>query len=964
MTTFQRFAAAWAVLSLAATPGFPADPPLTRLHDGVVLAVGDDRLKVQVCRERIVRVLYAPDPGFFARETLMIEGSPCRETPWRLTAGDGEVTLATAALAARVRLDDGAVTFLDRDGQVLLAERRGGKTLEPALVQGETTFHVGAQFQATDGEPAHGEAFYGLGQHQNGLMDYRGHSVDLYQHNIVAAVPFLVSSRGWGLLWDNTSHTRFGDRREPTLIPSSRLYDAAGRPGGLTGTYRQGTCAAPVVATRVDAAIDFGAPEDRPAVSAVHQAAQPTASELHPRLADGDVCVTWEGEVESAGAGDYDFVVFGNNGVRLWLDGRLVVDSWRQGWLPWTDLARVRLAEKRRYPIRLEWRRDQDQGTLRLKWREPPVSEQSVSLWSEVGDGVDYYFVYGPELDAVVAGYRELTGRAPLMPRWAFGLWQSRERYETAEQGLEVLAQFRERRIPVDVLVQDWRYWPDDQWGSHRFDRERFPDPAGWIRAVHERHARLMISVWPKLYRGTEHFAELAEKGFLYPETLRRPTTDWLGHVHTFYDAFHPEARRLFWEQMSRELYAKGVDAWWMDATEPELVGEGTPEALKATMHPTALGSGARMANAYALVSSQAVWEGQRGVDPGRRVFILTRSAFAGSQRYAAATWSGDVSASWTAFANQIPAGLNFTLSGIPYWTTDVGGFAVPPRFAREDARPEDVEEWRELVTRWFQFATFCPLLRVHGQYPFRETWHFGGEDHPAYRSQLAFDHLRYRLLPYVYSLAARVTREHYTMTRALVMDFRHDPEVFGVGDQLMFGPALLVNPVTVHGARSRPVYLPRGTLWYDFWTGEAVDGGRTIEAPAPYESLPVYVKAGSIVPFGPELQYTDEKPADPITLWVWQGADADFELYEDDGVSFAYEKGAFAVIPIHWDESAQRLTLGERKGSFPGMLEERSIKVVWVAAGAPRGYTPEPEAARTIRYLGARTTLRKETPQ
>lgn len=946
MTTRLFFA--WLTASSVA-----AAQPFERLDDGVLLTVDSNRLKVQVCTERVVRVLYAPEPEFFTRDTLMIQGAPCRETPFEVTTSDGEVVLSTAALRARVGLDDGAVSFTDRDGRALLEEKRGGgKTLSAAEVQGEKTFHVGAEF-----EPAAGDGLYGLGQHQHGLMNQEGHSVDLYQNNIVASVPFLVSSRGWGLLWDNTSHTRFGDLRRPEPIPPSRLYDAAGRPGGLTGTYRQGPCSAPPVATRVDAAIEFGAPEDRPAVSSIHQAPQPTSPEVHPDLKAGDVCVTWEGEIESAAAGDYDFALFANNGVRFWLDGRLLVDSWRQGWLPWTDLARVRLDKGRRYPVRLEWRRDQDQGTLRLRWRTPPIS-RAISLWSEVGDGVDYYFVYGPELDRVIAGYRELTGGAPMMPRWAFGLWQSRERYETAKQSLDVLAEFRERQIPVDVIVQDWRYWRDDQWGSHAFDRERFPDPAGWIRALHEGHARLMISVWPKFYAGTDHFEALRKKGFLYGETLRRQTTDWLGHVHSFYDAFNPEARRLFWDQMNRELFAKGVDAWWMDATEPELIGEGTPEALKATMHPTALGSGSRMANAYALMNSRAVYEGQRAVDPERRVFILTRSAFAGIQRYASATWSGDVSSSWDAFARQIPAGLNFVLSGIPYWTTDVGGFAVPPRFAREDPDPEDVEEWRELTARWFQYAAFCPLTRVHGQFPPREMWYFGDDSHPAYRTQLAFDRLRYRLLPYVYSLAARVTREHDTMMRALVMDFGHDPEVLDVGDQFMFGPAFLVNPVTAYKARSREVYLPKGALWYDFWTGEALAGGRTITAPAPYERLPVYVQAGSIVPIGPELQYTDEKAADPLTLWVYGGADADFEIYEDDGVSNGYERGAFSTIALHWDDAGKRLVIAERSGSYPGMLEERTFRVVFVSADAPRGHTPEPDPFRTVRYQGREITV------
>jgi len=578
-----------------------------------------------------------------------------------------------------------------------------------------------------------------------------------------------------------------------------------------------------------------------------------------------------------------------------------------------------------------------------------------LSLCSEVSDGFAYSFVYGPDLDDVVAGYRELTGRAPLMPRWALGLWQSRERYRTAQESLDTLAEFRRRRIPVDTIVQDWQYWKGDEWGSHAFDPARFPDPAGWIREIHERlGARLMISVWPKFYTTTDNFRALKERGFLYPETLKRPTKDWLGNVHTFYDAFNPEARKLFWKQMNDTLFGKGVDAWWMDATEPELVGEGTPEALKAAMHPTALGSGARMANAYVLPSSQAVYEGQRSADPRKRVFILTRSAFAGVQRYASATWSGDIASDWDVLRKQIPAGLNMALSGVPWWTTDVGGFAVPRRWSTANPRREDVEEWRELVTRWFQYATFTPLLRVHGQSPNREMWFFGGDEgHRAYETQLAFDRLRYRLLPYAYTLAAETTRRHASLMRPLVMDFRDDPEVLGIGDQFLFGPSLLVNPVVAHGVTRRSVYLPRGAGWYDFWTGAHHAGGRRIDAPAPYESLPLYVKAGSILPMGPEVQSTAEKPADPLTVWVYTGADAAFELYEDDGVSYDYETGAFSVIPLRWDERSATLRIGERTGAFPGMLRSREVRVVFVSKQTAVPHAATPDGARTVRYDG-----------
>jgi alpha-D-xyloside xylohydrolase len=935
-------------------PGAAAQQ-VERLRDGVALQVGERRLEVRVCREDVLRVVYAPPGPFFARESLVTVPGACRPTLFEVRSDGGVVSVSTRKVTARIALPSGALTFLDRDGRRLLAEKTaGGKSLVAATVMGEATQHVQAEF-----EPAFGEAFYGLGAHQHGFMNYAGRDVDLFQMNTVDVVPFLVSSRGYGILWDNTSHTRFGDLKAPVHVPSDHLYDAQGRPGGLTGTYRQGGCAdGKVIATRVDPQIAFGAPEDRPPISAVHSAPQATRAEIHPELGRGEACIVWEGSIEGAAAGDHDLMTFADDGLRVWLDDRLRVDTWRQGWLPWWDTLRVPFAAGQRRRIRIEWRREENEGTLRLEWKTPPRSRYT-SLWSEVGDGIDYFFLFGPDLDDVVAGYRELTGRAPLMPRWALGLWQSRERYRTAQESTDALAEFRRRGIPIDVIVQDWQYWRPDQWGSHEFDKERFPDPAAWIREIHDRYkARLMISVWPKFYATTENFKAMQERGFLYPETLKRPTRDWLGNVHAFYDAFNADARKLFWSQLETALFKKGVDAWWMDATEPEPVGEATADALKAAMNPTALGSGARMANAYVLGSSRALYEGQRGADPDKRVFVLTRSAFAGSQRYASATWSGDVSSDWDSLRKQVAAGLNMALSGIPWWTTDVGGFAVPRRWSTRNPRPEDLESWRELVTRWFQFGAFCPLLRVHGQFPNREMWTFGADEgHRAYQTQLKFDRLRYRMLPYTYSVAAAVTRQHATIMRPLVMDYRDDDHVLEIGDQFLFGPSLLVNPVTTPGVTSRSVYLPRGG-WYDFWTGAQLQGGRRIDAPAPYESLPLYVKAGAIVPMGPELQHSDEKPADPLTLWVYAGADAAFELYEDDGVSYGYEKGAFARIPLGWNDAKRALTIGKRQGSFPGMLSERTFEVVLVSRQTPVGFSSAAVPSRRVRYRGDAVSL------
>jgi alpha-D-xyloside xylohydrolase len=916
-----------------------------KLTDGFVLSLGDSFLKVEVCTDSVIHVTFSKDRAFSRRQTLAAGPKRCEATPWKFTSGNREAFITTARLKIKVELNSGRLSFFDRNGLPVVVEARNGRTATPAEVQGEKTFHVRQEWQANANE-----ALYGLGQHQLGLMNIKGFDLDLWQRNTTVVVPFLVSSRGYGILWDNTSWTRFGDLRDFEFIPGERLFDASGKPGGLTGYYYSGANFDRRVATRSDARIDITTPDrkDHP------------HTRIHPDLPPtGDVSVRWEGSVEPQVSGEYLFQTYANSGVKLWIDGRLVINHWRQGWLPWKDIAKLKLEAKRRYRLKLEWTRDQGEETMQLFWKTPAASLDT-SLWSEVGDGIDYYFMYGPGIDQVIAGYRRVTGQAPMMPLWAYGLWQCRQRYETQQQSLDILDRFRSRGIPLDNIVQDWFYWKADQWGSHQFDPQRFPDPEGWIRTIHDKyHARLMISVWPKFYPNTENAKVLRARGFLYEQGLAEGEKDWINFVYTYYDAFNPEARKLFWSQMERELFRKGVDAWWMDATEPELIHGPELEGTKTHMHPTALGSGSRMLNAYPLVNSEAVYEGQRLAAPNQRVFILTRSGFAGQQRYASATWSGDISSTWTAMRKQIPAGLSFSLSGLPYWTMDSGGFSVPPRFSRQNATPEDVEEWRELNTRWFQFATFVPLLRVHGEFPYREMWYFGGESHPAFQTMLKFDRLRYRLLPYTYSLAGGVTQAGGTIMRGLVMDFRNDAKAREIGDQYMFGPSLLINPVTTYKARSRSVYLPQSAGWYDWWTGKMFAGGQTIEAAAPYESMPLYVRAGSIIPIGPELQYTAEKPPDPLTLYVYAGAAGAFTLYEDEGLNYNYERGEFTRTLLQWDDATRTLTIGKRQGLFAGMLTQRTFEVVLISKMKPIGFSFTPRVDRTVHYDGKELKIR-----
>ena len=927
----KDFLSLFAAIAVAGSLSAQALPnPPEKLADGIVVPVKDTFLKVEVYGDNVVRIACAKDRAFFARKSVMTEPKRAAKAGWSVKTENGETILSTSKLQVHVNLATGAVSFFDASGKPVLAETPEGRTITPVEVQGEQTFHVRQQW-----EPNADESLYGLGQRQIGIIDIKGYDLDLWQHNTHVVVPFLVSSRGYGVLWDNLSYTRFGDLREFEPIPANCLSDTCNQSGGLT--------------TGVFTPANPGELEDSHATNEISIISK---NRTH-------VWRRWVGEILPPATGDYQFKTYSNGRIKMWLDGKVVIEHWRQGWLTENDQIKIRLEAGRRYAIKLEYGGD-EATTMQLSWKTPDP-DRNTSLWSEVADGEDYYFVYGPALDQVVAGFRQLTGQASLMPEWAFGLWQSRQRYETDKQSLDVVNEYRHRAIPFDNIVQDWQYWRRDAWGSHEFDTNRFPDPVGWLKSLHALHTHVMISVWGKFYTGTANFDAMQKAGFLYQPNLKEGIHDWIDFPYTFYDAFNPAARKLFWSQINTALFSKGIDAWWMDASEPDMTpSPPTLEGQRTHMNPTAMGTASRVMNGYPLMNSMGIYEGQRRVAPNQRVFILTRSGFAGTQRYAAATWSGDVSSTWTALRKQIPAGLGFCLSGVPYWTTDSGGYTMESRFSAPNPKPEDFQEWCELNARWFEFATFCPLTRLHGELKPREPWTFGGDSGPAYQTIVKFDNLRYRMLPYIYSLAGGVTQDGGTMMRPLVMDFQNDMKARDITDEYMFGSAFLVAPVTTYQARSRSVYLPPTTGdWFDFWTGASTAGGQTIDAPAAYDSLPLFIRAGSIIPFGPELQFTGEKPADPITLYVYAGANGAFTLYEDDGLTYGYEKGAFARIPINWDNDSRTLTIGKRTGKFPGMLDKRTFNIVLVAGDKPVGFSFIPKPDQTVAYLGKEVKVR-----
>jgi alpha-D-xyloside xylohydrolase len=910
-----------------------------KLYNGVTVHLKETKdsdakaVRLEVISDKVIRVTASPLKKITKTSSLVTVDNSPKPVKWTMEENGDNITVRTAFINACISLTTGEVVFRDSTGQVILCEKKGGgKTFTPVIIEGKPLYAIRQVFESPDDE-----AFYGLGQHQNGQMNYKGEDVELAQHNIVAIVPFVYSNKNYGILWDNYSITRFGDPREYKSLSSLNLFSAEGKPGGLTARYYGDTA---LLLSRLEDTIDYQYIQSFDRI--------PKGLSMHELKK-----VIWEGSVSSDIEGRHKYVLYASGYFKLWVDGQLVFDRWRQGWNPWYHKFDIDMAKGEKHTIKLYWD-PEGLAYIALQHLDPLGEDEQkrLSLYSEAGNNIDYYFIYGSNADDIISGYRKVSGKAPIMPIWAMGLWQSRERYRTQDELLSVVREFRDRQIPLDNIVLDWQYWEPDKWGSHEFDSARFPDPEGMLRTLHEElNAKLMISVWPKFYEGTGNYNELNEKGYLYRRNIDKDNKDWIGYKSTFYDAFNPDARELFWKRINERLNRIGIDAWWMDATEPDMESNNSIEERKLLMSPTALGPGAEFFNAYSLMNSKVMYEGLRKENPDKRVFILTRSAFAGQQRYAAATWSGDVASRWTDLGLQIPAGLNFCISGIPYWTHDIGGFAVERRY--EHPTTEDLKEWRDLNTRWFQFGSFCPLFRVHGQYPYREMYNIAPENSVQYKSMLYYDRLRYRLMPYIYTLAGKAWLEDYTIMRALVMDFSADPAVLDIADQYMFGPSMMVCPVYEYKAVTRQVYLPSSTGWYDFYTGKYLEGGKKIDAPAPLERIPLFIKEGSIIPFGPEIQFTGEKQADTLTLYVYTGRDTELNLYEDEGINYNYEKGRYSIIPFYYNEETGTLTVGKRKGSYRGMPEKRTIQIIWIGKEKPVKYDSRIKPDQSVDYEG-----------
>lgn len=783
--------AAFAALSFAsASVAQAAVISYTQTADKVAFKLDKGLMSVRVCRADIVQVQYTVLSAFPAKTSLVVNNPWTVKASFKVEEKNGQVIITTAKLQIRVDKATNAVAYFDQSGAPITSEAPANKGMSAATIAGISTYNCETRFNS----PAD-EALFGLGCHPEDTLsiNYKGRNQEMLIKYMTGAIPVLLSTKGYGLLWDNYSASNF-----------------------------------------------YGS---------------------------------------EANKTQYKYV-------------------------------------------------------------------------SESGQQVDYYFFYGPNFDRIIDLYRTATGRAPMFPKWSFGLFQSQDRYKTQAEILSVKDGYRKNHLPVDAIVQDWYYWEPLPIGSHVMNPARYPDPKAMVNELHQANLHAMISIWPVFGKGTPNFDAMQKAGDLTSVTWDNFVTKTFD---TYYDAHSYKARDLYWQQARDSLVKKyGWDAWWVDQCEPDN-GALLDERRKATF---ATGKGIDYFNTYSLEHTKGLYKGWRADMGGKRAMFLVRQAFAGQQRNATTLWSSDILTTFRAFKSQVPQGINACASGMPYWTSDIGGY-------RSNTAPEGIPNWadpqaRELFTRWFQFGAFSPIFRIHGKGEralFSNNW-----DAPTKAVLLKYDRLRYRLLPYIYSLAGRVTTENYTLMRALTFDFRTDKNVYSIPDQYMFGPAFLVNPVTqqlysgpkaITTAGTRKVYLPAATKWYDFWTGQLLTGGQTIDAAAPIETLPLYVRAGSIVPMGPNVEYATQPTTGPVELRIYPGADGEFTYYEDENDNYNYEKGSSATFKMKWNDKLRQLTISDRSGKFAGMQATHAFNVVLVKPGHGTSGEITAKADKIVTYQG-----------
>jgi alpha-D-xyloside xylohydrolase len=756
---------------------------------GITANVDSIHIKICFFDSNIVEVKKYPEGYEDLTKEYSVIKSP-NHLPLEINRKKKYVLLRSASVKVKLDLLNGRVSFYDRDNKLLLNENEAH--FYQSSLDTSQKYSIGQSYKLTNDE-----AIYGLGQHQDGVLNKRNQRLLLLQRNKEIALPFFQSLKGYGLFWDNYSTTVFQD-------------------------------------------------------------------------------------------------------------------------------------------------------TLNV-----------ASFKSEGSNNIDYYFIKGKNADQIIAGLRKLTGQVPMLPLWAFGYWQSRERYKSQKELINVIKKYRDLKVPLDVIVQDWKYWGENNyWNATKFRNPNFPDPKEMIKEVHQLNAHIAISVWPSFGPSTNIYKDLNRKGLLF-DFSTYPSTSKV------YNAFNPQARNIYWKYLKSNLFSLGIDAWWLDGTEPIVKNsQGKDDKGEVQLSPFLT----KYRNAFPLVTTGGVYMHQRKNTSKKRVVILTRSAFIGQQRYGTIVWSGDVDSGWKTLRNQIAAGLSFSMSGLPYWTTDIGGFYSGKKYPNGVKDPR----FQELYVRWLQFETFIPIMRSHGTDTPREIYKFGKKGYWTYDIIDKFIKLRYRLLPYIYSNAWKVTANASTMMRALIMDFPNDQSVRNINNEFMFGNSFLVCPITtslgdgrggikysiLNDAIDKKIYLPHGTEWYNFWTGKRLNGGQYLKKKVSINTIPLYVRAGSIIPMGPILQYTKQKPEDPIELRIYEGSNGSFTFYEDEDDNYDYEKGSYSTIKFEWNDESKTLTIEKRNGSFPGMLKKRTFNIVLVSKKHGTGLATTKNLEKTVVYKGEKTVV------
>jgi len=842
-----------------------------QLSDRVNVTLAEGTLSISPLSDNAVRIKFYKVSEGNLPELVFTSGSV---TPvFQVVDSPSKLEIKAPKITVSLDKQTGKLSYADKAGKVFLSEKAGTRKLTPDIIQGESCFAVEQSFES----PAD-ESVFGLGQFQDGQYNLKNVARRLTQVNTQIAIPFIYSSKGYGLLWHQY---------------------------GLT---------------------DFNPTDNSIALSKQEQSTNGNAQMAEVTTTSGTQKVSqnqslYQGKFNVPADGEYSiFLDLGDMGNRQYvvIDGKPCMDQSNM-WLPPTAGALVNLkAGDHQVQVLCK-----SNNTPKLSWKQ---ADNLTTFRSPVAKALDYVVFYGPSADNVIASYRNLSGNAPMFPKWAYGFWQCRERYTSGTHLVETIKEFRKRNLPVDVIVQDWQYWGNRGWGVPQFDEKNYPNPAGFIKELHDLNAHFNISIWSNPDKNSAIGKEYVAKNRFIPNTK------WL-------DYFNPETRKEYWNTLKVNMFDNGVDSWWMDAVEPE------NDALKG--EKTFIGAGDFYRLTYPLMVSQAVYEGQRETSSDKRVCILTRSAFSGQQRYGVINWSGDIGYTWDVFRNQIVAGLNFTITGLPYWTTDIGGFFRPGRTQYTD------EKYHELLTRWYQWGAMSPIFRMHGYQTETEPWKFGQKVETNMRKML---NLRYRLLPYIYSEAWQVTKNGSTMMRPLVMDFNGDTAAVSRQFQYMFGKSILTAPVTEANVTEWNVYLPKAAGWFDFWTGKHFAGGQTVKTDAPLDRIPLFVKAGSIIPMGKIIQSSAEK-SDTLEIRVYKGANAKFDLYEDEGDNYNYEKGKYSTISFHWNEKAQSLTIGDKKGNYQGSLKKRIFNVVLVEENKGFGINTD-AVGKNVSYQGKQIKL------